>query len=215
MKFLKRQSGQNIKNIKSFYNKNYTAEKFPYGLKPNSIIKKLLKYVSSGRILDLGAGYGKDSLFLASKGFEVFAIDISSVAIAQLKSLAKKSKFKINAKVGNLDNCSWPKNIKIFIDIYALHHFPYAQGRRYLKRIQDSTPKGGFNVIKAMMKKGDLYEKNKRTKRLSCMFDKGELKRLYKFWEILEYKESKNPDKKKMENFVTEIIARKKFASKE
>ncbi len=210
MKFSKRQNRQNIKNIKTFYNKNYTAEKFPYGLKPNSIVKNLLKYVSSGRILDLGAGYGKDSLFLASKGFDVFAIDISSVAIAQFKKLAKKSKFKINAKVGNLNNRSWPRNVKIFIDVYTLHHLPYAEGKRYLKRIQNNTPKGGFNVIKAMMKKGDLYEKNKRIKRPSFMFDKGELKRLYKSWEILEYKESKNPDKKKMKNFVAEIIARKK-----
>ena len=174
---------QNVENIREFYDKNYLEEKFPYGLKPNSIIKKLLRYVSAGVVLDLGAGYGKDSLFLAAKGFKVFAIDASPVAASQLKMLAQKSKLKIKAKAGNLmDFRSWPRNVKVFIDIYTMHHFSEKEGHRYLNKIQTSTPKGGLNVIKAMMKKGSLYAKNRRIKRQSFMIGKGELIKLYKSW---------------------------------
>ena len=196
-------------NLKKYYNDTYSTEKYPYGLKPNSTVKALLKFVSSGKVLDLGAGYGKDSLYLASKGFKVFALDFSPVAIGQLQELAKKLKIKLNARSSNILKAKWPQGANIFINIYTMHHFPDRMGRNYLKRIHNTTPKNGYNVIKAMMRKGQLYEKNKKLKRASFMLKKGELRKIYEGWKILKYKESNDPDKKKVSNYVAEIIAQK------
>ncbi len=48
-------------------------------------------------ILELGCGQGRDSLFFASKGIKVKALDYSQLAIEQLSQLAKQKGLSINA----------------------------------------------------------------------------------------------------------------------
>lgn len=44
---------------------------------PSAIVKKFITSVPPGRALDIAAGRGRNSLYLAGKGFEVDAVDIS------------------------------------------------------------------------------------------------------------------------------------------
>ena len=53
------------------------------------------------KVLELGCGQGRDSLFFASKGLDVHAIDSSKVGIDNLKSKLKKLDLDINLK--NID----------------------------------------------------------------------------------------------------------------
>jgi len=50
-------------------------------------------------ILELGCGQGRDSLFFASKGIKVMALDYSRFAIEQLSKLAKQTGLPIEASV--------------------------------------------------------------------------------------------------------------------
>ncbi|HJU59864.1 MAG TPA: class I SAM-dependent methyltransferase [Nitrososphaeraceae archaeon] len=50
------------------------------------------------KILELGCGQGRDTLYFASKGLEVFAIDSSKIAIENLTIKAKELNFDINLK---------------------------------------------------------------------------------------------------------------------
>ena len=42
--------------------------------------------IASGRALEVGCGTGTNALWLASRGFEVLAVDISAVAIAKARA---------------------------------------------------------------------------------------------------------------------------------
>jgi tellurite methyltransferase len=46
------------------------------------IVERFYHLAQKGNVLDLAAGLGSNALFLAQKGFTVFAIDISEVALA-------------------------------------------------------------------------------------------------------------------------------------
>jgi hypothetical protein len=46
-----------------------------FGEKPSPIVEALPKFISSGNALDIGAGDGGNSLYLASQGFNVTAND--------------------------------------------------------------------------------------------------------------------------------------------
>jgi len=69
--------------------------------------RKAMRYVR-GRVLDIGCGAGRHSLYLQQKGFEVLGIDTSPLAlrVCRLRGL-KKTKLlsitRINSKLGKFD----------------------------------------------------------------------------------------------------------------
>ena len=59
-----------------------------------------------GKALDLACGTGRNSLFLAEKGYDVTAIDISPRAITLAEQRARERGLKINWVVADLDTYS-------------------------------------------------------------------------------------------------------------
>lgn len=68
------------------WNKKYT-EGFEAEKDPSDLLINFLHLAKKGKALDVAAGLGRNSLFLAENGFFVDAVDISDVAIENLKSL--------------------------------------------------------------------------------------------------------------------------------
>ena len=73
-----------------------------------------------GLALDLACGLGANAVFLAEKGLETHAWDISSVAIEKLKKNAEKKGLKLSAKQHYIDFKNLPKNT---FDVIVLSHF--------------------------------------------------------------------------------------------
>lgn len=73
---------------------------------PNARLQKLLPYLTGGSALDFACGLGANSLFLAKIGYEVQALDISSVAIQHIKDEAEKQELPVHACVGDLTDWS-------------------------------------------------------------------------------------------------------------
>ena len=60
------------------------------------IFKSLTKKLKKGKVCFVGCGRGYDAVYFAKKGFDVTAVDFSSLAIKDLKSLSKKESVSIN-----------------------------------------------------------------------------------------------------------------------
>ena len=54
---------------------------------PSKILGKYISLVSHGNALDLACGNGRNSRFLAQKGFQVDAVDISSIASSRIRQM--------------------------------------------------------------------------------------------------------------------------------
>ncbi|MCX7760358.1 MAG: class I SAM-dependent methyltransferase [Hydrogenothermaceae bacterium] len=68
------------------WNKKY-SEGFIGEKEPSEIVVKYYNLSQIGNALDIAAGLGRNSLFLAERGFKVDAIDVSDFAVEKLKSL--------------------------------------------------------------------------------------------------------------------------------
>ncbi len=80
----------------SDYNKTYGSHKAVFGDKPEKILVDLYKQIdNSSPVLDIGAGQGRHSLFLAENGFGVEALEPSEVGIKQIQKLAEKNSLPI------------------------------------------------------------------------------------------------------------------------
>lgn len=94
---------------------------------------------AGGRILDLAAGSGRHSLYLASLGFSVLAVDRDAAALELL--LRSKADLAIEIKRLDLEGASWPlaDGAGLF-DAVVVTNYLY---RPYLDRIPGLLVEGG------------------------------------------------------------------------
>jgi SAM-dependent methyltransferase len=76
----------------------YRSAKDYFGSEPNHLLSEHYTRIDrSGRVLDLGAGQGRNSLFLARRGYGVDAVDRSKVAVETISTAAAGEDLDIRA----------------------------------------------------------------------------------------------------------------------
>lgn len=79
------------------YDKTYTNIKNMFGEEPEKILIKFINKIDNFKpVLDIGAGQGSNSVYLAANGFYVDAIDPSFVGLETINEISKKENYKIN-----------------------------------------------------------------------------------------------------------------------
>ena len=114
------------------WNERYSSEEFAYGRKPNDFLVEQIEKLPVGRTLCLAEGEGRNAVFLARKGHDVTAVDMSLVGLEKAKKLAKESYVKIRTVHTDLARYSikpesWDAIVSIFAHVPApirrvLHH---------------------------------------------------------------------------------------------
>ncbi len=118
-------------------------EKYQNNPMPNEPIKLVSDYASlaTGRqALDIACGMGRHSKYLASKGFTVDALDISSVAIEKLQNIPN-----INAIEVDFDTYILPK------EKYDLIVCTYFLERRLFPQMIDALKPNGIILLETFL----------------------------------------------------------------
>lgn len=107
-----------------FWEETYKVDDiFTFGSEPNNTIMEFENLINkSGNILDVGCGDGKNSLYLAKRGFiHIDAFDLSQNAINKLQILAHKEDININAWVDDLCFFDFKKTYDLIYSFGTLH----------------------------------------------------------------------------------------------
>lgn len=202
----------NIEQYGKFYEK---SPEHSYG-KPIKIVEAIPDIVKTGSVLDIGAGDGRHSLFLASKGFEVKALDTSQVALDKLKAFAQKGSFKIETIAADLSQWTFDGDYDAMIVTVTLQHLQTVDALRVLEQMKKHTKSQGVNAIALFTSTGDRYELDKQEDPGAFYPADGWLKEYYKDWEIISYDQIEpplinktRPDGTPMRNVVERMLARK------
>ena len=91
-----------------------------------------------GSALDIASGDGRNSIFVAEKGYQTLAIDISAVGLDRTRALAKEKNVTIETRVVDLDNWEFEKNA---FDLVLCFNF---LDRRIFSEIKDTLKPGGL-----------------------------------------------------------------------
>lgn len=156
----------------------------------NELIKNILKYKKSGKVLDLGCGEAGTSLKLAEIGFDVGCIDISKTAINAIKNKAKKEKIKINAICEDLEKFEFKEDYDIVIGIGIFHFIPEKSALKLINNIKKHTKKSGLNILEVFLQGDPSQEEDSE----GYYFKSNELKELYSGWKIENYDEYEDYD---------------------
>ena len=71
-------------------------------------LKKILG--KTGKILDIGCGYGRFTILLAKQGYDIEGIDITPALIKKAKKDAKENNLKIDFKIGDMRDLPYKDN---------------------------------------------------------------------------------------------------------
>ena len=119
---------------------------------PNHDIVELAAALPQGaRVLDLGCGEGRNSFYLAGRGCEVTAVDISRAAIAKLSALADRAGFAIEAEVADIAGYEPAGDFDLVMAHGVIDYLENAVWRRLLDWIRERTRAGGFNAYTCML----------------------------------------------------------------
>ena len=90
----------------------------------------------NGVILDVGCGSGSDAIFLATLGFHIKALDISSVALRLVKRKAAKARVKVETVQGNATRMPIESaSIDFALDRGMFHNLGDDDSRAYAKEL--------------------------------------------------------------------------------
>ncbi|MBP2030746.1 2-polyprenyl-3-methyl-5-hydroxy-6-metoxy-1,4-benzoquinol methylase [Methanohalophilus levihalophilus] len=113
--------------------------------------QELQDYFSSnpvkGTLLDLGCGQGRDSLFLASLGYDVTAVDISQVGVDQMMDAAEKKGLKIKGIAGDVLSLELEQRFDVILFDMILHSFDKPQQQELLRKYAGYLKENGVMVI--------------------------------------------------------------------
>lgn len=179
--------------MENFYDSRYSKEEFYWGLKPHELVVELASCLQKdAKVLDLGSGEGKDSFYLAKKGFYVTAVDISKEGIKKTSEFAKKNNLKIQTFESDimtfLNDCEKFDAIICLGVLNVLQFVNSKEIKDIIGQIKTKTNKGGFNVIASFIAPKEGVKK-KVIEKGRYLFDEDELKKLYDDWEINFYEE--------------------------
>lgn len=115
--------------------------------------ENLVEYFSKGlspkRVLELGCGPGRNSIYMAKQGCSVNAIDISEKAIMWAKERANEEGLNINFHCVSIFDFEFDSHSYDFIyDCGLFHHLPPHRRLTYLNIIKKALKKDGhFGIV--------------------------------------------------------------------
>ncbi|WP_121704632.1 class I SAM-dependent methyltransferase [Streptomyces sp. E5N298] len=106
--------------------------------------------ITPGRALDLGCGAGRNALFLASRGFEVDAVDLSPMAVAWGEDRAREVGVDVRFLCGEafaLSATELKGPYDLVVDSGCFHHLPPHRRVSYLRLLDRVLAPGGHLVL--------------------------------------------------------------------
>lgn len=70
------------------WDERYSSAEYVYGTRANDFLATVVGRIPLGPVLELGAGEGRNAVFLAEKGYDVTAVDQSAVGLDKAQRLA-------------------------------------------------------------------------------------------------------------------------------
>ena len=139
------------------WDQRYSEPGFIYGTTPNSFLVSVVDRIPPGRVLMLAEGEGRNAVYLASRGFQITAVDGSAVGLGKALELAAERGVSLTTIVADLGEFEiepekWDAAVSCFCHIPAAIRIPL-----HRKVVQGLKP-GGVFVLEAFSKEQMDYD---------------------------------------------------------
>ena len=173
-------------SIRTNYEKWYEGDQYYWGLEPASFLDELMKLCppSAGiKVLDIGCGEGKDAVYMAQKGYDVTAFDLTDNGIRKTLALADQRGVKIKAFVDDINTFDTDEQFDIIYSSGTVQYLFDGNKKEFFDKIDRMTRPEGivfFNVFveKSFLELPPDWDKEEK------MWKSGELFTYFADWKI-------------------------------
>lgn len=130
----------------------YGGSEYIYGKEPNQWFRQSLSELKPGALLLPADGEGRNGVWAARLGWEVFAFDMSKRAQTKALSLAKEFNVKVDYRLGDATKIEYPKESFDAIAVVFLH-LPEEIRHVVFKRLITFLKPGGHLIVEAFTKR--------------------------------------------------------------
>ncbi|MBD3797845.1 MAG: methyltransferase domain-containing protein [Campylobacterales bacterium] len=178
---------------KERWNKRHVEKPMRHNVEP--ILEKYIKEANVAKALDIACGIGRNTHFMAEKGFEVDAVDISDYALSQVKEDEKIHKIETD-----LDTYNIPSNTyDLIVNINFL-------SRRLHPQIKDALKSGGVLIYETFIVAHGEFSNPANPE---FLLRKNELLHTFIGLEIIYYEERDDINLRGEKTRVASLVARK------
>lgn len=130
------------------WDERFSIEDYLFGADPAQALVKLEHYlIPQGDTLVIADGEGRNSVYLASRGFRVTASDSSTVANIKAKALAASQNVEVNYQVEDFFDIDWSaKQYDNIVGIF-FQFIPPDKIKQVLMALRTAIKKGGTLLI--------------------------------------------------------------------
>lgn len=202
-----------MKKLVPFWEEAYQKKDVvTFSAEPNPTITEFEHlFVKAAKALDVGCGEGQNALYLARKGYDVDAFDLSEHAIEKLKYRCEAEGVQLNSFCADLTKYNFKQNYDLIISFGTLHFVSKNDWKSFIDKAKKHTNVGGIHIVQLFT---DVVPASEDIAPFAIGLAKDEeIKELYGDWEILQFKsyvfEDEHPGVPKHLHASNKIVARK------
>jgi SAM-dependent methyltransferase len=127
------------------WNQRYDAAELVWTAGPNATFARLAEGLEVGRALDLGAGEGRNAIWLAARGWEATAVDFSDVALDKASQLAAHAGVELATVVADVAEYVPESEFDLVAVVYL--HLPASARTTVYRRAARAVAPGGTLIV--------------------------------------------------------------------
>lgn len=170
----------------------YGREDYYWGTEPTTLAKTTIEYLPSDpagmRLIDIGAGEGRDAVFFAERGFEASAVEISPAGLEKATRLAADRGVEIATINADANEFEFSEPVDVVFSSGAVQFIRPEVRHRQFKRFQRDTRPDGVHSMFAFVDHPDIPPAPDTTDD-QYLFGREELQSYYDGWETLHSEE--------------------------
>ena len=160
--------------MKNFWNERYASTDYAYGIEPNVFFKTQLEGLPKGKILFPAEGEGRNAVYAAQKGFDVYAFDSSEEGKFKSENLAKHKKVSLEYLISSIEETKY--DLDFFDGIVLIFaHFPSKLRKEYHHKLLTYLKPNGFIIFEAFSKE-QIYNTSGGPANAEMLFSEEEIK---------------------------------------
>jgi hypothetical protein len=142
-----------------FWNTRYATPDYAYGTAPNAFLQEQLTHLPLGQLLFPCDGEGRNGVYAATLGHQVFVFDLSEEGQRKANHLAQQHNVSIDYIVGEFQDMQYPpETFDCIVMIYA--HLPATIRKACHQQLINWLKPGGRIILEGFSEAHTTYQTN-------------------------------------------------------